>query len=189
MQNRWRFIISRKNHRNKAVMRFKQSFADSPRFLFAMLGLVVPQLCFASEPANVQTFPLQIAGNSSPGFTMIPPSQLGITFSNSVAVHSIHTLIASGLAAGDVDGDGLCDLYFCASDGNNVLYRNLGNWRFEDITKSAGVGCGGQHSIGATFADVNGDGALDLVVAAGFGGGPRVASRKRCRSDNSILRV
>ncbi len=135
-----------------------------------VLGLVASQLCFAVDPPNVQSFPLHIAGNSSPGFTSLPPAQLGIAFSNSVAVHSIHTLIANGLAAGDVDGDGLCDLYFCSGSGTNVLYRNLGNWKFEDITASAGVACPGQHSIGATFADVNGDGALDLIVTAR--GGP-----------------
>jgi hypothetical protein len=69
-----------------------------------------------------------------------------------------------------VDGDGLCDLYFCSQDGPNVLYRNLGNWKFEDVTASAGVACPGQHSIGATFVDVNGDGSLDLIVTAR--GGP-----------------
>ena len=120
--------------------------------------------------ANAKSFPLQVAGNGSPGFTQISPSQIGITFSNSVAVHSMHTLIANGLAAGDVDGDGLCDLYFCNGNGANVLYRNLGGWKFADITAGAGVGCPGQHSIGATFADVNGDGALDLIVTAR--GGP-----------------
>ncbi len=113
-----------------------------------------------------------MTGNAAPGFTSLPPSQLGITFTNSVSsqTRSLHTLIPSGIAAGDVDGDGLCDLYFCSSDGKNVLYRNLGNWKFEDITEQAGVACPGQHSIGATLVDVNGDGALDLIVTAR--GGP-----------------
>jgi hypothetical protein len=121
--------------------------------------------------AEVESFPLQTAGTNPPGFTLMPNAQIGITFSNAVnSFRSIHTLIASGVAAGDVDGDGLCDLYFCNQDGNNALYRNLGHWRFEDITANAGVACPGQHSIGATFADVNGDGFLDLIVTAR--GGP-----------------
>ena len=126
--------------------------------------------CCAAESNAVTTIALQVTGNTSPGFTMIQPSQIGISFSNVVARHSIHTLIANGLAAGDVDGDGLCDLYFCSSDGTNALYRNLGNWRFEDMTVKAGVACSGQQSIGATMADMNGDGSLDLIVTAR--GGP-----------------
>jgi hypothetical protein len=128
--------------------------------------------CFAAEAANVESRPLALASNGPPGFTVMPPAATGINFSNFVSgqTRSLYTLIPTGIAAGDVDGDGLCDLYFCSSDGTNVLYRNLGNWKFEDITVSAGVGCPGQHSIGATLADVNGDGSLDLIVTAR--GGP-----------------
>jgi len=135
--------------------------------------LVTLGLCSAcAEPAASLSTPLRVTGNSSPGFTSVPPAPTGITFSNLVSnqTRSLYTLIPTGIAAGDVDGDGRCDLYFCSSDGTNVLYRNLGNWKFDDITASAGVACPGQHSIGATLADVTGDGALDLIVTAR--GGP-----------------
>src|SRR5204862_1015120 len=72
-----------------------------------------------------------------------------------------------------MDGDGWCDLYFCGMEGRNALYRNLGNWRFEDVTASAGVACEGQYSTGAALVDVDGDGALDLLVNA-LGGGTRL---------------
>ena len=138
--------------------------------LFVWLWLL-GRVDLAAEPAGVEAFPLPAPGQTTPGFTLMSPAQTGITFSNVLSsFRSMHTLIASGVAAGDVDGDGLCDLYLCSVDGTNALYRNLGSWRFEDITASAGVGCPGQHSIGATFVDVNGDGSLDLIVTAR--GGP-----------------
>jgi hypothetical protein len=65
-----------------------------------------------------------------------------------------------------VDGDGLCDLYFWGLDSDNVLYRNLGNWKFEDITQAAGVACPNQDSTGAVFVVLVGDGDLDLLVTA-----------------------
>ena len=77
----------------------------------------------------------------------------------------------SGVALGDVDGDRKCDIYFCRLEGPNVLYRNLGDWKFEDVTASAGVACDGQWSTGAVFADVDGDGDLDLSSTA-LGEGP-----------------
>ncbi|MBX3746650.1 MAG: VCBS repeat-containing protein [Verrucomicrobiae bacterium] len=104
------------------------------------------------------------------GFRRLDALELGIAFTNRVSrertVLNRNLLNGSGVAAGDIDGDGLCDLYFCGLESDNVLYRNLGDGRFEDITASAGVACAGQDSTGAVFADVNGNGHLDLLVAA-----------------------
>lgn len=115
-------------------------------------------------------------GGRSPGFTRLLPEQTGILFTNWVSDHRSITnrnlLSGSGIACGDIDGDGLCDLYFCGLDSGNRLYKNLGNWRFEDITEQAGVACDGQDSTGAVFVDLDGDGRLDLLVNS-MGGGTR----------------
>src|SRR5687767_12181362 len=105
------------------------------------------------------------------------PASTGITFTNFVpeerALENSLRADGAGVAAGDVDGDGLCDLFFCGIERPSVLYRNVGNWKFEDITASAAVACAGQPSTGATLADIDGDEDLDLLVNS-HGGGTRL---------------
>ena len=72
------------------------------------------------------------------GLKKISGDLTGIEFQNFVSKENIaknrHLLNGAGVTTGDVDGDGLTDVYFCRTDGPNVLYRNLGGWKFEDIT-------------------------------------------------------
>ena len=105
-------------------------------------------------------------------FERVPPAASGVSFANTLPQDSTINIVnylyyynGGGVAAGDVDGDGRVDLYFTSNLGTNRLYRNLGGFRFEDITDRAGVGDSVGWKSGVTMADVNGDGRLDIYVS------------------------
>jgi hypothetical protein len=107
------------------------------------------------------------------GFSLLSPATTGISFSNhlSDAAAAANRILenGSGVALGDVDGDGWCDVYFCRLGGPNALYRNLGTGSSRMLQRRRG-GCANQNSTGAVFADVDGDGDPDLLVNAIAGG-------------------
>ncbi len=148
------------------------------KFLFVRTvcaALLAAAPAFSAEPLKWESKPGYRSAAVSPalpgktGFTSLTAQQTGIHFTNLLSIDAAsknHNLMqGAGVAAGDFDGDGWCDLYFCNVEGRNTLYRNLGNFHFEDVTAKAGVSCPGMFSTGAAFADVNGDGAPDLIVA------------------------
>ncbi|PCH55462.1 MAG: hypothetical protein COC21_02785 [Verrucomicrobiales bacterium] len=131
------------------------------------LGLPAADLAWDDGPGH-RSVALGVSGSRDAGFELLPPALTGLSFTNRLFGEMFLTNAVAhngaGVAASDVDGDGLCDLYFANLQGANRLYRNLGGWKFADITDASGVGCAGQLSTGAVFADVNGDGHTDLLV-------------------------
>lgn len=107
---------------------------------------------------------------SADGFEALTSSKTGITFGNFLdeekIVENQNLLNGSGVATGDINGDGWVDIYFTSLDGPNKLYKNVGGLEFEDITDLAGVAHESVRSTGAVFADIDGDGDLDLLISA-----------------------
>ncbi|HMI54975.1 MAG TPA: VCBS repeat-containing protein, partial [Gemmatimonadaceae bacterium] len=110
--------------------------------------------------------------SAPPLFELLDPKATGVTFANNLpekadfnVINYLYYYNGAGVAVGDVDNDGLPDLYFTSNLGPNKLYRNRGNYSFEDITVKAGVADADGWKTGVTMADVNGDGRVDIYVS------------------------
>jgi enediyne biosynthesis protein E4 len=106
-----------------------------------------------------------------PQFTPMSPEDTGLRFRNEITetVHNNimtyeYTYNGGGVAAADVNNDGLTDLYFSGNAVSNKLFINKGGWKFEDITQQSNTAGRADWKTGVTFADVNGDGWQDLYV-------------------------
>jgi hypothetical protein len=116
-------------------------------------------------------FSLAICQDKHPLFTLLPARQTGIRFSNEIHEDDASNILSyeyfyngGGVAIGDINNDGLPDIFFTANIGACKLYLNKGGFHFDDITKTSGVEGRKDWKTGCTMADVNGDGWLDIYV-------------------------
>ncbi|MBM3840091.1 MAG: hypothetical protein FJ398_19420, partial [Verrucomicrobia bacterium] len=168
-----------------SIFRNEEAKKIGPSWGALALALIFLERIDAATPAKLdwtsetgyRVAKLPVPGQGKAGFTLLSPKETGLDFTNHLSNETVAknrlTTSGSGVALGDVDGDGQVDVYFCGLDGSNVLYRNLGDWKFTDVTAQAGVACSNQMSTGCAFADVDGDDDLDLLVNS-LGGGTRI---------------
>lgn len=104
-------------------------------------------------------------------FSSVPISKSNVAFQNSVTgtadfniIEYLYFYNGGGVAIGDINQDGLPDIYFTSNQSSNKLYLNTGGLQFKDITIEAGVQGSGGWSTGVSMVDINGDGLLDIYV-------------------------
>ncbi len=134
---------------------------------------MVKQLAFFLTAGVVTLAGCQFFRSEKPLFQSLDSTKTGVGFINHLVPNEKVNIIdylyfynGGGVSAGDIDNDGLTDLYFISNQGKNKLYLNKGNFKFEDITAKAGVEGYADWQTGSTMADVNGDGFLDIYVCA-----------------------
>ena len=128
-----------------------------------LIFLAIVLINFTCRPRN---------GASKTLFYSLPVSESGIAFNNSLIESEDFNIIeylyfynGGGVAVGDVNNDGLPDIYFTSNQGSNKLYINKGNLKFEDVTDKAGVADSMGWKTGVTMVDINADGWLDMYVS------------------------
>ncbi len=109
--------------------------------------------------------------NKNALFKKLDAHETGISFINKVVdskdlnIFNFRSFYnGGGVAIGDINNDGKPDIFFTSNQGDNKLYINKGNWKFEDVTDKAGVKGVNKWHTGVTMADVNGDGWLDIYI-------------------------
>jgi hypothetical protein len=113
------------------------------------------------------------AKKEQPLFEQLPPSETGIHFSNRITEDDTFNILSyeyvyngGGVGIGDFNNDGLQDVFFTGNQVGNQLYLNTGDFKFEDVTKAAGIAAKDRWNAGVAVVDINNDGWLDLYVCA-----------------------
>ncbi|WP_299520440.1 VCBS repeat-containing protein [Winogradskyella sp.] len=129
-------------------------------FLFMVVG--------CNDAPKRDLCPAELVG----GFELLSPEKTGIDFQNTIKESTYFNhyyysqmYVGSGVAIGDINNDGLPDVFFGGNQVEDRLYLNKGNLQFENITKTSKVARNSGWTWGVTMADVNADGYLDIYVS------------------------
>ena len=136
--------------------------------LITLVGLAILIMSCSKSDTSSPTDNSQVA--STPLFNLLPPERTGITFSNRIEENlNLNVLMyeylynGGGVAVGDLNGDGLEDIYFSANVSGNQLYLNQGDLKFIETAQVSGAtGRQGPWKTGVVFVDINGDNKLDI---------------------------
>lgn len=133
------------------------------RFILMLANLATLLTSCSSDPAS----------SEKPLFHLLDSTQTGVRFVNRLQntdslsiLDYLYFYNGGGVASGDLNNDGLIDLYFVSNQGPNKLYLNKGKFTFADVTTKSGTVGQANWQTGVTMADVNGDGLLDVYVCA-----------------------
>ncbi len=154
-------------------------FRMHPTSLLRLLPVLLP-LWYGAHGADGHDFPggrwsaLSVPAPGRTGFQLLSPAETGVAFTNILrdadGAQNRTLFNGSGVAAGDFDGDGRPDIVLAGLEGRLSLFRNLGSWRFAEVTAESGVVATNFMARGVVLADIDGDGALDLLLSANGAG-------------------
>ncbi|QNJ98187.1 VCBS repeat-containing protein [Constantimarinum furrinae] len=149
----------------KSAKNFSVLFSNSVKVLSFLL------ICFIFMNCDNKTEEKE--EYNGPLFSLVSPEQSGLNFINNLPPESrgfnivvyqyLHN--GAGVSVGDINNDGLLDIFFVTNFGDDKLYLNKGNMKFEEIAQRAGVKGKWGWSTGSTMVDINGDGFLDIYVS------------------------
>ncbi|MEM6632781.1 MAG: VCBS repeat-containing protein, partial [Bacteroidota bacterium] len=135
------------------------------------IQIPVPYLFLLLVICACNTEEQRVIPQNQPMFQVVPSAKSQVSFANNLTENSrinvleyLYYYNGCGVSIGDINKDGLPDIYLASATKQNKLYLNKGNLEFQDITASANAG--GYHGIttGVNFIDINQDGFLDIYI-------------------------